>query len=71
MENDRILSLENRLDSLARRLAELEQRLGFLERASGKSATLRPLEQSSKINYRYLNRTITTAKREYERQHAS
>lgn len=68
---DRIFSLENKLDSLAKQVAELERRLGILERASGRSTPLRPFEQPARTNYRYLNRTIAAARREYERQSGS
>ena len=76
-ESKHILALKSQLSSLMQRLLEIERRLGALERSAGvgKSVTppvrLNPSPQPrlGTINHNYLKRTISAARREYEREH--
>jgi len=76
-ESEHILVLKSQLGSLMQRLLEIERRLGALERSAGGGKPVTPpvrLNPSPQprletINHNYLKRTITTARREYEREH--
>lgn len=70
-KDERILSIENKLNSLMIRLSDLERRLTALEQASGIS---KPAVQTSRpaaanVEHRYLRRAIHTARRDYERKY--
>ena len=73
-KDERVSSIESKLNSLIQRLSDLERRLSTLERSSG---TLKPLTtparptspQPTKINHNYLNRAISAARRDYQRKY--
>lgn len=72
LEDERILSLENKLNSLMVRLLDLERRLDALERGAGVSQSDKP--QASKTpetgeQHTYLRRAISKARRDYERKY--
>ncbi len=71
--DDRILSLENKLNSLIQRLSDLERRLSILER-SIENLTLNPPPKvppspPPKISHKYLSRVMSKARHDYEREH--
>lgn len=61
-EDERISSIEGKLNSLVQRLPDLEHRLSVLERSSG---TLE--SPSTRIHHNYLNRVISEARRDYKK----
>lgn len=61
-EDERISSIESKLNSLIQRLPDLERRLGVLERSS---ETLE--SPPTKIRHNYLNRVISAAWRGYKK----
>lgn len=71
-KNERISSIEIKLNSLIQRLSNLERRLNVLERSTG---TLKPLPspptqaQPTRVSHNYLNRAISKARRDYERKY--
>lgn len=73
-KEDRILSLESQLNSLIRQMAEFERRLSILERFY-RSSVVQPRpnppaeSHEPSVNHNYLKRTISAARREYERAH--
>lgn len=72
LKDERILSIENRLNSLAVRLADLERRLAALEQATGVSKPAPHAPQpvaTTNVGYNYLRRSIDRAKRDYERRY--
>jgi len=73
LKDERILSIENKLNSLAARLSDLERRLSALEKTAGTSKpaaaqTSRPATAVN-VEYNYLRRSIDTAKRDYEHKY--
>lgn len=73
MKDERVLSLEHKLNSLMMRISDLERRLAALERDSGvqKPATQvpKPVAAQTNVKHNYLRRTIGTAKRDYDRKY--
>ena len=72
LKDERILSIENKLNSLAVRLADLERRLIALEQATGISKPAAHAPQpvaATNVNYNYLHRSIDRAKRDYEHKY--
>ncbi len=72
IEDERILSLENKLNSLMVRLLDLERRLGALERGAGVSQPGQPKAPKAPETgekHAYLRRTIIKAKRDYEHKY--
>ncbi len=71
--DERVLSLENRLNSLMIRLSDLERRLSALERASGAAGTTKSVPQAprpaAKVEHTYLTRAISKARRDYEQKY--
>jgi len=61
-EDERISSIESKLNSLIQRLPDLERRLSVLDRPSGTSES-----PPAGIHHNYLNRLISEARREYEK----
>ncbi len=61
-EDERISSIESKLNSLIQRLPDLERRLSVLERPSG-TLKLSP----ARISHNYLNRVISEAWRDYKK----
>ena len=70
-KDDRISSIESKLDSLIQRLSVLERRLSTLERSSGtlKTPAAPTSPKPTKINHNYLNRAISAARRDYQRKY--
>ena len=71
-KDERVSSIESKLNSLIQRLSDLERRLSALERpARTLKSTPSPLKpaQPTGISHNYLNRAITKARRDYERKY--
>ena len=71
-KDERVSSIESKLNSLIQRLTDLERRLSVLERPAGtlKSLPSPPTPaQPTRISHNYLNRAITKARRDYERKY--
>ncbi len=71
-KDERISSIEGKLNSLTQQLSSLERRLSVLERSTGtlKSLPSPPTPaQPTKISHNYLNRAISKARRDYERKY--
>lgn len=72
IEDERILSLENKLNSLMVRLLDLERRLSALEKGTGAPQPEQPkAPQTTETGERqtYLRRAISKARRDYERKY--
>ncbi len=65
-QEERILSIENKLNLLMNRLSILERRLSALERGTKPDiSALQPRPKN--IEHNYLRRAINIARRDYER----
>ncbi|MDI6643053.1 MAG: hypothetical protein QMD95_03270 [Candidatus Hodarchaeaceae archaeon] len=72
IRDERVLSLENRLNSLMVRLSDMERRLSALERAAGISQLGGPKASQppeANVPHTYLRRAISKARRDYERKY--
>ncbi|MFQ6129258.1 MAG: hypothetical protein ACE5OT_00400 [Candidatus Hadarchaeaceae archaeon] len=71
VKDERISSIEVKLNSLIQRLSDLERRLNVLERSAGTKSLPSPPTQAqpTKISHNYLNRAISKARRDYERKY--
>ena len=71
VKDERVSSIESKLNSLIQRLSDLERRLSVLERSAGtkSSPSSQTPAQPTKISHNYLNRAISKARRDYERKY--
>ena len=73
-KDSHILALESKLNALTQRLAELERRLSVLEQVTGRAkvvvepARTNPTRASLR-GPTYIERVITSVRREYNREH--